>query len=53
MQSGSAGYANKSGSYSILLVKTATGAVENLCRQVQSGFAGYLDNSGSYVALRV
>jgi hypothetical protein len=53
VQSGSAGCADKSGSYAILPVKTATAAVKNLSCRVQSGFAGCLDNSGSYVVLWV
>jgi hypothetical protein len=41
VQSGPAGYLDKSAGYTILPIKTASKAVKNLCRRVQSGFAGY------------
>jgi hypothetical protein len=41
LQSGSTGYADKTGSYTVLSEKVVAEEGENLSCRVQSGFAGY------------
>jgi hypothetical protein len=53
VQSGSTGYADKTGSYAILPIETVAENIKNLCRRVQSGSAGYPDNSDICTVLRV